>query len=67
MELNSRFYTYVNLESSKSVSAYITDSRTMQTNEQHSNLCCETPKRRQNELDYVRIMQQQQYTITTKT
>ena len=29
----------------------------MQTNEQHSNLCCETPKRRQNESDYVRIMQ----------
>ena len=33
------FYTYVNLASSKSVSAYVTVSGTMQTNEQHSDLC----------------------------
>ena len=33
------FYTYANLASSKSVSAYITVSRTMETNEQHSDLC----------------------------
>ena len=45
IELNSRLYTDANLQSSKSVSAYITDFRTMQTNERHSNLCCKTPKR----------------------
>ena len=38
----TRLCTYVNLESFKSASAYITDFRTMQTNEQHSNLCCGT-------------------------